>query len=622
MGKEIVRLYLKMKIRFYFVKTTMMAIACLFAMQTVQGQAPHRSGFKGFDIEDDTILKFSTEKMDEDLSQCFCIVNSIVNSDTIEADTVKFDGRILKQITDMIWDIPWRDGKNLLRIVLQDKEGKRYTCDTTIYHKHFGYWIVSIGTGDEQNDTLKELPCSSTDAEKFADVIQQTIGFEPEICISRVGDQATKEGIITAADLIGEDILNKKERKALERMALFVYLGGHGKLDEDKNEFYFQVNDAKGKGVPFSQKAWLSGSEISDFGFLKQLEFVDNADVWFFFDACESSKLRGRLKDVFDSITEPPKNNVTIEKGRNLAINRYTAVVKDGKKYKNKKWKGDYCKYIKGVNSIYDVVYETKGDVGNFENQAIHGLYMNFFEKAIDSLRKNNEPIECDELQSCLKDKYYKKHLVDRDPYGRKDPAASLPVKNKETNNNKETSKSTPSNFIDFSIGWNLSKQWNPQIGFTWKQWSAFVEYSVNCTWTTPIVHTLVSADTQTTQDTLPSKSTHGLGVGFRWYPFNNKTSSWYPFKRIDTGFGLSVQTGSIYGENIISDKEIIKHHQSFTSITPSLSIRFFLSRNTRWMCYINVGYVFYFPHNINMEMKPKPFVTNVGLCVPIINSK
>lgn len=536
------------------------------------------------------MLKFSTESFAD--TNCYYYVNG----DTTNKRLI-IPNEHGKKSLNYNWSIPLILGENRLSIYLNDTEGNQYSQDTLIYYKHFGYWILSVGTGDNQpqGSPRNSLKCSPSDAELFASIVKQTIGEDEEFSVCLTGTEATKKRIRSEACRIGDDI----RKKQFEVNHVFLYFSGHGGKDHDK--FYFRVNDSIG----------LDTDTMTYDNLINLLDVIckipETTNVWLFADACESQCLT-----IENSQTEA---NIIINPSQILDGENLCAIEVD-------------CDTIKKIDSLFQIVSEGNC-ITSLKGKAIDGLYMNFLKKVLDNC---NKPIRYGLLYDSI-NRYYNNRLVDKKLKGRSangnDNSPVFPIHKIQISDDAHSNdslvtndgiiKKIPVRFVEVAIGWNLSRQWNPQIGYSWPRWSVFVDFSGRKKWTNTITHTDIP-ESDTLARVLPSQYIIGMGLGVRWYP------DFFSFGKVNSGIGLvnlglglSAQTGIIYGEKKISEVETVKHKQSYTCLTPTISIKAFVSRRHQFMWYFNVGYACYIhPCSINHELELKPFVTNFGISIPV----
>ena len=556
------------------------------------------------------VVEFTTAPICADTSMCYAV--RIVDGSSVDTlCVIPYSGKNRKRETTN-WRINLKnEGLYTLRIVLKDVDGKCYQYPYDVNYKRFGYWILSVGTGDNQKNGKNKLLCSPDDAQTFVDIIQEKIDQDPEKSELLVGPKATKDSIMAAFQRISIDLESK--RGNFDEESVFIYLSGHGKdVGKSNSNFQFQIKD-KNSGVD-------GDTTLSQESITKKLdEFFekgqDDLIVWLFVDACESDRLYQsghQLKAV---------------RGQNLLV--FSSVIANGWKYKKKVYD---CNEVKRSENLFDVVVRVKeeeGEKGELDRKAIDGLYVSFFNKTLQGI---DTAVRYDELSDTLKLKYYKKELTTPGnlfpditpsfPYEGFKRGASIESPSCQNDTLPPSSHDdmlTPVGFIDIAIGWNLSRQWNPQIGYSWPRWSVFVDFSGRKKWTNTITHTDIP-ESDTLARVLPSRYIIGMGLGARWYPklfsFGKVNSG---IGLVNLGLGLSAQTGIIYGEKKISEVETVKHKQSYTCITPIISIKTFVSRRHLFMWYLNVGYACYIhPCNIDQELELKSFVTNFGISIPV----
>ena len=556
--------------------------------------------FRNFNI--DTLgLRFDT-KVIKNYSESDCYYK--LNSNT---EPVKL---IMTDDDHYEWRIKInRRGENDIRIFMKDSEGFAHVFDTGFIHHEFGYWVLSVGT-DGGRDSLK---CSIDDARQFTDEIENMmIPYKPELSYCITDTHATGDSIRNAFLAISKSI--KESYGRFDEKAVFVYLSGHGY--RESNKFHFdlgETNDIIEDSLSFCFKE-----------LFKSIRVDETLVVWVFVDSCESSSLSFKFPYSNDS-------GLKNEEGSGYVV-VFSSTLTNGNKYKIKedveklKRNSDYCAYIKGIKTINKLVEprEANSQQKSLLGSAIDGLYMNFFSRTIKDV---NGSIGYKKFGDMVA-KYYSVGN------NKKTEELLVPPKIEPVNGRNEESPSfpfesypsgimgaqpSPVGFIDVAIGWNLSRQWNPQIGYSWPRWSVFVDFSGRKKWTNTITHTGIP-ESDTLARVLPSRYIVGMGLGARWYPnlfcFGKVNSG---IGLVNLGLGLSAQTGIIYGEKRISEVETVKHKQSYACITPTLSIKAFVSRRHRFMWYFNVGYACYIhPYSINHELELKPFVANFGISIPV----
>lgn len=597
-----------MKVRKVFAFRPYILIAALFLVLGNMSYGQRKDSFFHKIKKEGSNLVFSTSR-EANTSSC-CAIRYV---DGLIVDTIRQIEVDTNNRKELNWRISLVDGEYKLRIKLNDIEGHCHETVEEICYRKFCYWILSIGTGDNQKRKgifdLKDLQCSAGDAELFVSLVENVIGCEPVMKICLNDSSATKKRIVEKAKIIANDIENYKE--VSENCAVFVYLSGHGVFND--NKFGFQVKDLDGY-----DDDTLSNKTIIDL-LSSYFEKNDKTDVWLFADACNSQKMEIGLGE-------------NVKKGIKGSLIAYSSVISGGDIVFNDRYlamqeAGNYCDSIKSCNRLCSIVSIDKNDTGG---KAIDGLYMAFLEKA---LKRKTCSIKYDELQDTL-NWYYNGNLVRNELEGHaKNERSFKPEFPIGISSSREpTEKTLPSRYIDVAIGWNLSKQWNPQIGFSLPNWSVFADCYVNCSWPVSITHTMGKKEFV---DKLPSKRIIGIGLGTRYYPtFFHSVFSIKELVMSDLGLSLSVQIGGIYGKETISEMETIKHWQNYICLTPAASLRFYLSKNKADVkIFFNVGYSIYFPcsknkelellyinKEINKEIKTKPFVANIGMSIPLYN--
>ena len=543
--------------------------------------------FRNFTI--DTLgIKFDTEVIKNySESDCYYKLNSNTGPvKLIMTDNDHYEWRIKIN----------RRGENNIHIFMKDSEGIVHVFDTGFIHHEFGYWVLSVGT-DGGRDSLK---CSIDDARQFKDEIENMmIPCKPELSYCITDTHATGDSIRNAFLAISKSI--KESYGRFDEKAVFVYLSGHGY--RESNKFHF---DLGGTNDITEDSLLVSFKEL-----FKSIRVDETLVVWVFVDACESSSLSFKIPYSNDS---GPQN----EEGSGYVV-VFSSTLTNGNKYKIKedvekiKRNSDYCTYIKGLKSINKLVEprEAYSQQKSLLGSAIDGLYMNFFSRTIKGVngsigyKKFGDMVA--KYYSVGNNKKKKELLVSPkiEPInGGNDESPSFPFESYPSG--ILGTQPSPVGFIDVAIGYNFSRQWNPQIGFSWKKWSVFADLSGNWNWKANITHTLKEKETQQLQDTLVK----GFGMGLRWYPLN--------IKRVDLGLSVSAQTGVVYGEKVISELETIKHFQPYWGITPAASLRWLISKNHCFMLFFNVGYAFYYPCAINEDLKWRSAVTNIGISIPV----
>lgn len=532
--------------------------------------------FASLEIDDTTeraTLPFSTTTDSKD--SCYYTICYTIN------DSIKEKLEPIIQRKNTLWRIPLVQGKNAIKVCWKYKEKNSGIFDTVINYQYCGYWILSVGTGDKQLDTLSNLRYSTEDAQAFADTIEKKTGQKPEKSIVLNDFRATKDGIKASFDSICNDMDNKDW---IQEKSLVIYLSGHGKKIEGES-FKFQIKNDKGY-----DDDWMTDDEFRKLIGEKLKD--KNVVVWFFVDACESIDFMGKDSNYHIDHVKIIMYSSQIKQGDSLYIcdpinvkecENISSIIVNDKSIVN-----ESCKHLKG--------------------KAIDGLFEHIFALSF------SEPTDIDTLSYQLFCRYGRHIEREIKINLSRDDKVWFPGRIKRIQ--KEEPDKPPLGYIDLAIGWNLSHQWNSQIGYSWKKYSVFADVSFNFNWTDSITHALGENNTL---NIIPSKSIYAIGVGFRWYRSIN---------RVDLGFSTSVQTGSVYGEEEISEVAIIKHHQQFLCLTPTVSLRWFTSQKHCCRCYANVGYVFYLPCSINEDMinrdvkKNPPFVANVGISIPISFNK
>lgn len=535
------------------------------------------------------VLVFSTVPMIADTVNCIAI--RFLNNEAVDTLKVVPDsGKNRDKITKS-WKILLKEGYYDLIIELRDVNGLVYRQPYNVKYKRFGYWILSVGTGDHQknnnDDGLENLKCSSDDARSFVKKIQEVIkpGAEIEECLT--GSDATKNNINKAVSRIEKDVCEKSG--IFDKEAVFIYFSGHGKRN---GLFQIQVKDTLGW-----DSDWLKQEEIAKM-MESVLQYSNNMDIWLFIDACNSDNIYFG-QNAEDAMKE--KSQVVI----------YSSMIKDGSELKFKMPENG-VEHIKDYDSLMAFVQKVdidNGEIGDLENKAIDGLFMNFFERV---LNKRTKPIKYDELHKSIKN-HYNEYLADSRRIVKSgdtdsSPSPKIPINVSESISDFPFDKFT-SEYFDFSIGYNLSRQGNIQIGYSLPKFSAFVECSGAWHWTDSITHIIDGV-----KEKLPSKRIGEFGAGIRHYPFS--------YGKLDVGYGVSFGVGYIYGEkeSSVLFQEPQKDYQLYYSFTPVASLRFFTSKNHRFKLYYNVGYRLYLPCRIkiNEDIKWRSAVTSFGVSIPI----
>mgnify|MGYP002525286544 CR=1 FL=1 len=449
-------------------------------------------------------------------------------------------------------------GENELK--LRIKSGKIRKNLNFIYTPPNRLFVLSVGTGDNQcmlSTDYENLKYSTSGAKDVYDkVVDVGKAYEIQENILINDDSATSSVL---AETIGRII-----REVKEDDLVVMYFSGHGDTQPTDNKFKFQVKQQSGEsafcdGDWVSNDLWIGIREIANKG----------AYVWLFMNACYAHCLENDF----------PNNNTTTGLDGGVIIipgdreKDSKAIEKPGR---GSLFSMVLCKALADKKMIRDGK-QTLGEITHYMDTSYNRLFGGDLFPIIThgNISRNEQYL------------YY---------------------------DNKPIKK--PITHLDFAIGWNLSRQWNPQIGFSWPNWSVFADCSVNCHWTDSITHKMGKKEFV---DKLPSEKILAIGFGARFYPpFLNSVLSIKGRFNGDLGLGLSVQFGGIYGEKTISEIETIKHWKNYFSLTPTASLRFYSSKNRKIKLYFNVGYSFCFPYNINKEMRQKPFVTNVGVSIPV----
>lgn len=498
------------------------------------------------------------------------------NHDSILITPQKYD-------LNYFWKITLNHGDNNIKVELQDDNGNVYVGDTLIkYYKPFGYWILSVGTGDNHETPLPpntDLLHSVSDASRFAETIRVLVEQEPELTLVINDSSATKDGIKAAIDSIKNDI----DYKSINEMTVIVYLSGHGKIDE-KGTYYFQVKDYRGY-----DEDWIDEEVLANW--LRTILDNHKIIVWLFVDSCNSTDLYS--------------NNSNLFKGISGSVIRYSSQIVNGDKlfYSGNDVKDKSCK---NANDVIQKVFED----GNLKGRAIDGLFEHLFEQAVTEL-----PIK-DTLLNKQLSSTFNNYIGDRElirlgnEERNKVYFPGRVIKNTLQSIDADISEEQPPcGFIDIAVGYNLSRQGNIQIGYSWPSFSAFVECSGAWHWTDSITHILEGVE-----EKMPSKRIGEFGVGIRHYPFS--------YGKLDIGYGLSIGLGYIHGEKMPLEliEEPKKDNQLYCSFTPVTSFRFYTSKNHRSKFFFNVGYRFYLPCKIDENIKWRSAVTSFGVSIPINN--
>ena len=232
------------------------------------GQQKTENVFFGFSIDDKgkSMLFFTEKKLAIDVNKSYCKLN----------DGKKQPVVVIKEQPSLtIWKVPV--DKKYLEVVLMDSIGNTYVFDTT-FCKEYGYWLLSVGTGDNLKDTIDNLKYSVQDAKAFFNTIRSK-GGEPEKGILLNDYRATKSGIKASFDSINYDI---KEKPFIAQKAVVVYLSGHGRKTKEK--YSFQVKNEDGIDAD-----WLDENTLANW--ICSLVKDNDVVVWLFVDTCESIDL-------------------------------------------------------------------------------------------------------------------------------------------------------------------------------------------------------------------------------------------------------------------------------------------------------------------------------------------
>ena len=299
-----------------------------------------------------------------DTADCYYLING-------EKKTLNLRNR---GTDNLKWGIPLVQGRNTLKIVLQEKNENKYSTfvyDTIVEYKEYGYWILAVGTGDRQDTTTSVLPNlkhSVNDASAFVNTVTNKAG-DPEMLFVLNDTRATKNGIKSAFDSICEDINNKKW---IKEKAVVIYLSGHGIKDEN-NDFYFQVKDEFGYDTDSIKE-----SAITDL--LLQIIKDKNVTVWLFVDACNSQK-------AFRTSNQMNDNNIS------GSLIKYSSQIIGGSNYVSK-----HNVDVKKCNNIDQILKEGSNRETDY---AIDGAFETFFTQSLTAL-----PIDADTLYYNIRRKY------------------------------------------------------------------------------------------------------------------------------------------------------------------------------------------------------------------------
>lgn len=421
-------------------------------------------------------------------------------------------------------------------------------------------WILSLGTGDNPCDSkYNTLEHSFKGAEdvynRFIDIGRKAYDIKGEMLINR--ETATSSIIIKAINNIISNV--KKDDLVI------VYLSGHGQGTEEQGPlFRFQVKKEEETcdGDWVDKAMWDSIRQIA----------MKGASVWLFVNACHAE----RLQDYYRSLRD--------EQGINGKAD----------------WAGGGIAVVPGD--------EQKSKGGYNTSEAYEDKDISKFPVSLCNALENKEKKQSEKLSKILyslREHYYTTNenssLYNYKTFGDIiDQEEILYYKRPSIMNQ----------YLDFSIGYHLSRQGNVQIGSTWKRWSAFVEISGSWNGTDSITHIL---GRNKLQDKLPSIYIGSIGLGGRWYPFIDKRI------QADVGFTLTASMGLVYGEKAISGVETIRHTQWFYSISPAISGRWWISKQHHWRMFADIGYRLYFPWSINSDLKWwNNMSTNVGVSIPL----
>ena len=552
------------------------------------GQEKQDKDFCGFSIANKgKCMRFFTKKIAVDLNKSYYKWDEIVKQPVV---------LIREQTMMSMWEVQV-DKKKHLEIVLIDSIGNRHIFDTS-FCKEYGYWLLSVGTGDNLKDTIDNLDYSVKDAEAFFDMIINKAG-DPEKGILLNDFRATKNGIKASFDSINNDI---KEKANIAQKAVVVYLSGHGRKEKGKYSFLVKNED----GIDAD---WVDENTLAKW--ICSLVKDNNLVVWFFVDTCESIDLYklSENNNCFSQLTG--------------SIIRYSSQIKcdnDNPLYYN----GNDVKHKKCTNANY--VIDTLGeDRRKLTGKAIDGLFEHLFQQAISEL-----PIEESLLTNKL-DECFDGHIGERKPIHLLEEDLWFPGQiTKEGFDKQHKVGQRPSHYLDVAIGYNCDNQLDFQIGLSWRSWSFFAEFSGYWDWTDSITYQVNNNEPLGNgMVKMPSKSIFGIGLGVMWYPI--KDFDYF-------GIGFSSQVGGAYGKMIVTDNVTMDNPENdqyildlrekqgwrnYVCVTPSIAVRIPAFNKFPCRLHINMGYSVYFSRYekirlMNREMEKAPIVFNAGLLIPI----